>query len=513
MTVYNKAPSGSYAIQVDSINPFTKEVKRGDLTREAEMGYKIPFIDYPEESIRLNITIFSCTKSNVCLRRVATESRLLSVITDPSVNLIQIRRSSYHSGELVQFRVIPYVSKRVALLDGKIKEIYIKNANGQRVQQWNNVSFLKAFEGLNFTLPAMSPFGTWRINLVINQNIDFEEFRVNDVPRPMFTVQLRQLKYLRLDAKFFTFQVCAEYPFIESMEASINVTFCVVEYHHVSFSRLVERKHCFNTGRGFSDIKECMPLKESTKKLNLDSVLKRYKENKLLSLKTLLTVEVKQRNGYSVRKNITGDIGDKQMVLEVDSPSVYKPGLPYRGSVSVKDMDGEPVDDAEVILLMSSPQALNKSFNPINHNGTFKFGFFPMSSQTGTIKLHFIVVKSSKLSKNMKMELPSVTKLLTPARSKLGAFLDVEVDESKCTRYSIPFRLRSTVSLDKNNIRAAVISERNFTSYFPFTTYPVPEVCEDTDDPILGHYRCVKVSVELENILLKILKSNYWKML
>lgn len=492
---YQGSTESSYAVQIDSRNPFSGDKRTGEKEKGQLTVYKIPFENYQENKIELNFTIFSCSSEHECSTVIAKHTRVLPVVADPSVNLIQISQSSYHRNETVRFRILSYVSNTVALTQGKFDEIFIENSKLQLMHKWKNVSLLDAFEGLNYTLSETATLGTWRINFVIGPITDYEEFQVNNKRKAMFTVKLQLPKYLRLDARYFSFNVCAEYPYVRSMEASINASFCINEIRYVSLKEGEQLiRNCIEILQGLSDIKECMDFKnQDAKSLNMKLGLNPY--SYLSRYETRLTVRVEQNNGYFVEKTVIGEAGNEQMIIQIHSPFFYKPGLPYQGTVYVKFKDKMPVVNATVKFYHSNSSNKDKYYQTDNE-GSFRFGFPTMSGDEEPIEINFLVVEHRELSTTPGMIVPRMSKVLKASVSKTGGFIQIEVDESSCSRSTrtIPFKLKSTIPINANDIRAAVISERNFTSYYPFINTPIREICEDMDDDLWGHYKCDKVS-------------------
>ncbi|XP_058056819.1 CD109 antigen-like [Anopheles bellator] len=254
--------------------------------------------------------------------------------------LIQTDKSIYKPGDTVRYRVL--------LLDRNMKPslnessmIYITDGQSNRIKQWTNVDLggVGVFEG-ELPLSTEPVLGTWNINVEVLGVKQLKPFDVDEYVLPTFDVTVKSSGYTTVEDESLLVTVNAKYTYGKPVAGELTVTV-----------KAQQQQHLFGN---------CTPTNLCQKVVQTDgkSVVEFHLRDEL-KLETmhirdfLVEAEVREQlTGRTLRGSTDVKIHEDRYTVTLVEEKKYVPGLPYHASLKVANLDGSPVKEPSIIVLV-----------------------------------------------------------------------------------------------------------------------------------------------------------------
>ncbi|CAH8500932.1 unnamed protein product [Dicrocoelium dendriticum] len=352
----------------------------------ANIKYRAPFVPVANRSIwtLMNFTVYFCSNQDCDKTTEQYLTRWISVLHRQVSIFTEIEKSVYHPGELVRIRVMSltpemvspnfqltkYPSKKLVLQSNsgklqllpltaedesalntvKCSEVFVINTADERVKMWRDVSFLEATD-LRYYLPTTAQSGEWTVGATVFGKTETAHFHVQ---RHMFSslmVTINPSENLTVDSSHALFTVCSHRTNGQTSRGYVRAQICRcprprdMEEQKRLKQAVLAKNSCPFRSQTPANTSGCIEAKEW---LQLDGCAKfDLQTNKLVQdtstgSKTdqLLLICAHAAEGELADAKGTRcvfDIGrrERSAQLKLTLPSVYNPGLPTSGTVSL----------------------------------------------------------------------------------------------------------------------------------------------------------------------------------
>ncbi|CAN7937756.1 unnamed protein product, partial [Ixodes hexagonus] len=275
--------------------------------------------------------------------RYSFDKRLSVRVADGTagfVTIIQTDRPIYRAGEVVRFRLLGIDYRRLPLAKDAVGEVWVKNANRFRVAQWHNVSFSRGMVQLQMELSKEPPLGQWEIFCRLFGQETRKPFQVDEYVLPKFGVEVVPPPYVFPEDTNTTWKICAQYVYGKPVEGQLRAQLTYGRFHWASEATKV-----------LPSIDLDLPMK-GCHEFTVDGRELLLSNRDLNRRPLILTTEVTEKGtGVTHHANVTINLSWSRLTLEFvkdRSLADFKPGLPHRGSLAVKQPDGTPAPGESV---------------------------------------------------------------------------------------------------------------------------------------------------------------------
>ncbi|XP_069091776.1 CD109 antigen-like [Pleurodeles waltl] len=314
---------------------------------------------------------------------------------------IELDKSLYKPREAVKIRVIGLHSD-LKPFHGQVK-MYIKDPSNNLIQQWLSLKTNLGVASLEFLLSDMPPFGTWTIDVRVEDFQTIKTFVVSDFVVPKFEVAVTTpIVYIVDKLENLTGQVTAKYRHGEPVRGNVTVTiFSAWWYAPSSINKTFEISGAANFSFSYVELqsigvvhipREVRSIQEYVYNPNLGQI------NFIVTVKESLT-------GLEVSERHVIYFGDSEYII-LNDHSTLKPHLNTTVKIKVLRIDLKP--------LTKSEREKNVSVLVSQHNyGVFakrSVEVFNLSTtpMTGPAYKQYIISENGEVNLNIQM-LPSTT--------------------------------------------------------------------------------------------------------
>ncbi|KAK7480804.1 hypothetical protein BaRGS_00027970, partial [Batillaria attramentaria] len=267
----------------------------------------------------------------------------VSVIQDVTTIFVQTDKAIYKPGQMVHYRVFA-VYPDLQMYDGNFW-IEIKDPNGNKIQHMSDVASREGVVEGSLGLADQPVFGDWVITVQIQTATRFDtyskSFTVNEYQLPRFEVVVDMPSYALTTDENIQGSVKATYTFGQPVKGKVELHVsrnqgldsCGNEPRHMELSFDIDGEAKFSVPK--TDISRVASV-YSGSQIKVTAFVKEELTDVRLEGSTVVTF---RSTPYKVR------------ILD-NTPSVFKPGLPYSVFAQVSMQDDSPVPTSSTTLTM-----------------------------------------------------------------------------------------------------------------------------------------------------------------
>lgn len=315
-----------------------------------------------------------------------------------SSTFIQTDKATYKPNDVINFRCIILDSSLKSFDTTKVfNQIYVLDPNGNRIKQYDNVTFVSGVYKNKILLTENPPIGTWTIVVVLNGVSTSDQFVVEKYVLPTFSVDVKTIPQVSFADGKITATINSKYTYGQNVNGILLVNVYRAPYIGASDKTNLVLKSQYKEFDG-SKVVEYSFAQLNSENYQTDFIIEATVEEGLTGKKStnqgIVTV-----HQYSYKMEITGE-------------SDFKPNFTYEGDVTITNWDGSPFTDssADVTITVtnvntyywySPPEPYSNTFNVSIKNGIAHFEFkTPVSYETLRITANYKQLPSYSLQIN-----------------------------------------------------------------------------------------------------------------
>lgn len=282
---------------------------------------------------------------------------------------IQTDKAIYKPGQLVQFRIIVVNLYLLPSVTGAI-DIYITDANENRIKQWNRMFTSKGIVSSNLLLSDKPVLGDWTIHVEVLGQTFMKSFTVAEYVLPTFNVEIIIPPYATFNKSDIVAIVQAKYTYGKPVKGEVTLSVAPND----KYTYYPDKTHTTFEYKSQIDGTINIPI-------NIVQSLQ-LKSNYYFQVIMFNAVVQEQHTGRKYSANATLKMHETDIKIElIKSSKTFKPGLKYTAFLKVAHQDDKPVteENAELILKYgySYNEQRNSSVYTIPKNGLVKLEFYP----------------------------------------------------------------------------------------------------------------------------------------
>ncbi|NXW79724.1 A2ML1 protein, partial [Hirundo rustica] len=262
---------------------------------------------------------------------------------------IQTDKAVYKPGQEVKFRVVsldkdltPSNQKPGAVCRAPralIPRVPAQDPSGNRIAQWREVTPRQGIVDLSLPLASEPALGTYTISVEGKSH----SFSVEEYVLPKFEVAIHLPSVLWQKDEKFPVEICGRYTYGKPVQGKVQAGLCLRQrfwYHQ-------RRKTCTQV-TGQTGKNGCFSTEVSLAAFN-ETISKMRKE---LEVEASL---VEDGTGLEMKSTKSCEVLPKTATVKFEKPDhVYKPGLPYTGTIRLLGADGSGLPQRQVLLSVSN---------------------------------------------------------------------------------------------------------------------------------------------------------------
>ncbi|NXN78808.1 A2ML1 protein, partial [Bombycilla garrulus] len=280
-----------------------------------------------EEIVALNVSIQGDSLD------VSESKKVMLRALNPGV-FIQTDKAVYKPGQEVKFRVVS-LDKDLTPSNQKLPLVFLKDPSGNRIAQWRDVTPRQGIVDLSLPLASEPALGTYTISV----EGESHSFSVEEYVLPKFEVTIHLPSVLWEKDEKFSVEICGRYTYGKPVRGKVQARLCISQ--NLSFYQKwktctqvtgqTEKNGCFSTE---------VPMAAFNK-----TILKMRKE---LEVEALL---VEDGTGLEMKSTKTCEVLPEIVTVKFEKPDrIYKPGLPYTGTIRLQGADDSGLPQRQVLL-------------------------------------------------------------------------------------------------------------------------------------------------------------------
>ncbi|NXK69592.1 A2ML1 protein, partial [Sylvietta virens] len=273
--------------------------------------------------------------------KVSESKKVMLKALSPGI-FIQTDKAVYKPGQEVKFRVVSLdkdltPSNQKGLFAGLIPRVPAQDPSGNRIAQWREVTPRQGIVDLSLPLASEPALGTYTISVEEKSH----SFSVEEYVLPKFEVTIHLPSVLWEKDEKFPVEICGRYTYGKPVQGKVQAGLCL------------SQKLWPNRGR-----KTCTQVTGQTEKngcfsteVSLDAFNKTIvKFRKELEVEASL---VEDGTGLEMKSTKSCRVLPKIVTARFENPDhVYKPGLPYTGTIRLQGADGSGLPRRQVLLFV-----------------------------------------------------------------------------------------------------------------------------------------------------------------
>ncbi|NXK40208.1 A2ML1 protein, partial [Piprites chloris] len=334
-------------------------------------------------------------------------------ILDPGI-FIETDKPIYKPGQQVKFRVVS-LDKDLIPSNQQLPLVFLEDPSGNRIAQWREVSPRQGIVDLSLPLAAEPALGTYTIYVQGKTH----SFSVEEYVLPKFEVTIDLPSVVLEKDKKFQMEICGRYTYGKPVQGRVQASLCYSNqpWHHISremictnVSGQTEKNGCFST-EVFLSVFNVTHLKNK-KQLEVQASL--VEDGTGLEMKTTKSCEISP---------------ESFTVIFEDANEVYKPGIPYSGTMLLKGADGTGVPQGQLLLSVTI-EGNEDQTHTITTDGSGRASFkLDTSGWSGPVFLNGQVDRTPH-TQNSTSSYTAASVRLKPFFSETGSFLEIRQLES-----------------------------------------------------------------------------------
>ncbi|XP_014740296.1 PREDICTED: alpha-2-macroglobulin-like protein 1 [Sturnus vulgaris] len=250
---------------------------------------------------------------------------------------IQTDKAVYKPGQEVKFRVVS-LDKDLTPSNQKLPLVFLKDPSGNRIAQWREVTPRQGIVDLSLPLASEPALGTYTISVEGKSH----SFSVEEYVLPKFEVIIHLPSVLRQKDEKFPVEICGRYTYGKPVQGKVQADLCFSQ----SLSPYQRRKTCTQV-TGQTEKNGCFSTEVSLAAFETIWKLREELEVKALLVEDGTGLEMKSTKSCKV-------LPDTVTIIFEKTDHVYKPGLPYTGTIRLQEADGPGLPQRQVLLSVRS---------------------------------------------------------------------------------------------------------------------------------------------------------------
>ncbi|XP_063955397.1 alpha-2-macroglobulin-like [Lytechinus pictus] len=311
--------------------------------------FEVPMVRENRQRCKLIVDVRSMPDSEESCNR----SKSVMVNNDNLQTLIQTDKPIYKPGQPVKFRMMS-VDKDFKPSNATVPLIYIETPNDIRLAQWVDVQPNRGLVDLEFPMTSEPLLGDWTIKVEFEDRKAERTFKVEEYVLPKFEITVEsQPSYILLTDTSIDVKICARYTYGQPVQGNMMIKAEVSSYRNSRPISLYEEE----TGS------------DGCTTLAVDLTVFELRSNRHSTWNAKLKIKV------DVSDAVTGEslshtadvakVSNDALSIRVNTPSTFKPGVPFYGTVNVNYPDGTPAGDKFIMLSVKAQETGNYRYRPI----------------------------------------------------------------------------------------------------------------------------------------------------
>ncbi|NXA89703.1 A2ML1 protein, partial [Melanocharis versteri] len=282
-----------------------------------------------EEIVHLNVSIQGGSLD------VSESKKVMLRALSPGI-FIQTDKAVYKPGQEVKFRVVS-LDKDLTPSNQKLPLVFLKDPSGNRIAQWREVTPRQGIVDLSLPLASEPALGTYTISVEGKSH----SFSVEEYVLPKFEVTIHLPSVLRKKDEKFLVEICGRYTYGKPVQGKVQAGLCLIQRLSSPWWRKTcmqvtgqtEKNGCFSTEVSLAAFNQT--ISEISGELEVEASL------------------VEDGTGLEMKSTKSCKVSPEIFSVTFENPDhVYKPGLPYTGTIQLKGADGAGLPQRQVLLLV-----------------------------------------------------------------------------------------------------------------------------------------------------------------
>ncbi|KAM6238704.1 LOW QUALITY PROTEIN: alpha-2-macroglobulin-like protein 1 [Porphyrio hochstetteri] len=275
---------------------------------------------------------------------VSKKKKVMLRALDPGI-FIQTDKAVYKPGQEVKFRIVS-LDKDFVPSSKKLPLVFLKDPNGNHIAQWQNVSSQQGIVDLSLPLAAEPALGTYSIEVEGKRH----PFSVEEYVLPKFEMTINLPAVVLETEEKFQLEICGRYTYGKPVQGKVQATLCQ-PFRYMGFVPLIDgapqkRVNCIEVG-GQTEKNGCFSTEVFLSAFNLSSP--RY--HRQLQVQATL---VEDGTGLELKNTKSCKILSESLTVTFENTGdIYKPGIPYTGTMLLKGADGAVLPQKQLLLIVS----------------------------------------------------------------------------------------------------------------------------------------------------------------
>ncbi|NWQ67152.1 A2ML1 protein, partial [Neopipo cinnamomea] len=333
---------------------------------------------------------------------------------DPGIFIVT-DKPVYKPGQQVKFRVVS-LDKDLIPSNQQLPLVFLEDPSGNRIAQWREVSPRQGIVDLSLPLAAEPALGTYTIHVEGNTH----SFSVEEYVLPKFEVTIDLPNVVLEKDKKFQMEICGRYTYGKPVQGRVQASLC---YTNQRWRHMSREMRCTNIS-GQTEKNGCFSTEVLLSVLNVTHL----KKKKQLEVQASL---VEDGTGVEMKNSKSCEISPESFTVTFEDPSeVYKPGIPYSGTMLLKGADGTGVPQGQLVLSVSVKGKEQTHTLMTDRSGRASFKL-DTSGWSGRVSLKGQVDRIPHTQNNdSTSSYTGATVRLKPFFSESGSFLEIRQLES-----------------------------------------------------------------------------------
>ncbi|NXO19391.1 A2ML1 protein, partial [Oriolus oriolus] len=360
-----------------------------------------------EEIVELHVSIQGDSLN------VSESKKVMLRAMQPGI-FIQTDKAVYKPGQEVKFRVVS-LDKDLTPSNQKLPLVFLKDPSGNRIAQWREVTPRQGIVDLSLPLASEPALGTYTISVEGKSH----SFSVEEYVLPKFEVTIHLPSVLRTKDEKFPVEICGRYTYGKPVQGKVQAGLCLSQRLWSAFRKActqvtgqTEKNGCFSTEVLLAAFNET--ISEARKELEVKASL------------------VEDGTGLEMNSTKSCEVLPETITVTFENPDhVYKPGLPYTGTIRLKGTDGSGLPQRQVLLLVRN-QGQKKTHSFLTDSSGRASFQLDASGWSDSVSLQAQVSRTAQ-SQDGGSGVTYTDAFLTamPYASKSGSFLHIRAPEGE----------------------------------------------------------------------------------
>ncbi|NWY36389.1 A2ML1 protein, partial [Sylvia atricapilla] len=291
-----------------------------------------------------------------------------------------------------------------------------QDPSGNRIAQWREVAPRQGIVDLSLPLASEPALGTYTINVEGKSH----SFSVEEYVLPKFEVTIHLPSALWEKDEKFSVQICGRYTYGKPVQGKVQAGMCLTQrlwYHQkgktcTQVTGQTEKSGCFSTEVSLAAFNET--ILELGKELEVEASL------------------VEDGTGLEMKSTKSCKVLSKIVTVSFENPDrVYKPGLPYTGTIRLQGATGSGLPQRQVLLSVRNQRETKTQNLLTDSSGRASFQL-AASGWSGRVSLTAEVNRTAgSQEEDSAVTYQGAFLAVMPYSSKSGSFLHIRDPEGE----------------------------------------------------------------------------------